>query len=105
MSGGAFDYSQRSIKRIVEVIEERLRIQGKKIPTSPLFADMFSDEELYYEEYPKAVVKRMEEGIYILRLAYIYANNIDLYLCGDNGDDSFLESLRFDLDKLESGTK
>jgi hypothetical protein len=89
MSGGTFGYSQYSIKDIYYTIEYHLEIQGK--------------ETEYGGEYPifePEVLKRLEDGIECLKKAYVYAQRIDRFLAGDDGEESFIERLKSDISKV-----
>lgn len=81
MSGGHFDYDQNRIKYIVERLESYL------------------DKD---NDYSRATVEKMHDGLEALRIAYIYAQRIDWLVSGDDGEDSFLRRLKEDLAKLEA---
>jgi hypothetical protein len=85
MSGGRFEYKQNNINYIADKIEEVvLKNSKKKIDN----------------KYPEEVIEKFKEGIDILRKAAIYAQRIDWLLSGDDGEETFLERLKKDLDKL-----
>lgn len=100
MSGGEFDYAQNSIKNIVGRIEEILEQQGQPIPRK-LSAYHSEFEETEYPTFPKEIEDKMKEGLLLLKKAYIYAQRIDWYLSGDDGDETFLERLEKDLNELK----
>lgn len=79
MSGGHFDYNQNRIQYIADDIEEILESNKYE----------FSDKTL----------KRFEEAVSILRLAYIYAQRIDWLISADDGEDSFHERLEDECSK------
>jgi hypothetical protein len=58
-------------------------------------------EEKYHETYSEEINKRMREGIEVLKKAYIYAHRIDYFLSGDDGEDSFIQRLDEELNKLK----
>ena len=102
MSGGAFGYSQYNIKLIWEQIQQELDKQGKEKQVAPW-------EKEYYDKYPEArfeevyrddVQQIFKDGIEALKKAEIYAQRIDWYLSGDDGEDSLVSRLKSDLDKL-----
>ena len=104
MSGGAFEYKQFHIKQIAEEIQSELDKQGKERSKEELY--MMGD---YYEKYPEErtyhveseeVQERMRHAIKALKIAKIYAQRVDWYLSGDDGEESFLERLDKELDKL-----
>jgi len=105
MSGGAFDYSQYKIRDIHEQIQQELDRQGKEKQKEDL---KYFDKD-YLEKYPEErfehvyredVQKIFKDGIEILKKAEIYAQRINWYLSGDDGEDSLVSRLKNDLEKL-----
>jgi len=103
MSGGAFEYSQYKIRDIHEYIQQELDKQGQEKQVNNIW------EKEYYEKYPEArfeevyredVQQIFKDGIEALKKAEIYAQRIDWYLSGDDGEDSLVSRLKSDLDKL-----
>ena len=103
MSGGAFDYNQYRIRQIWEDIQKELDNQGKEKPKDEL---RYFDRE-YFEKYPEErfeptyredIQQIFKDGIKALKIAEIYAQRIDWYLSGDNGEDSLVSRLKEDLD-------
>jgi len=103
MSGGAFDYSQYKIRDIHEEIQKELDEQGKEKIT-----DGYLDK-YYYIKYPSEkfgyvyredVQTIFKEAIEVLKKAEIYAQRIDWYLSGDDGEDSLISRLKDELSKL-----
>lgn len=105
MSGGHFEYKQYHIKEIADSIEQELKNQGKKKYKDELWNnDEFYEkypEEKFYITYPKEIQKRLKEAVKALRIAEIYAQRVDWFLSGDDGDESFLNNLSKDLGKLK----
>lgn len=104
MSGGAFEYKQYHIREIHETIQSELERMGK--PKSK--ENIWNDNE-YYEKYPEElkwpiesdeVVNAYKTAIELLKKAEIYAQRIDWYISGDDGEESFLRRLKEDLEKL-----
>ena len=102
MSGGAFEYNQYKIRQIWEIIQEELNKQGQEKQVQFL-------EKEYYDKYPEArfekfygddVQQIFKDGIEALKKAEVYAQRIDWFLSGDDGEDSLVSRLKFDLDKL-----
>ena len=102
MSGGKFDYDQYKIRMIWEEIQNELDKQGQEKQVAHW-------EKEYYEKYPEArfeevyredVQQIFKDGIEALKKAEIYAQRIDWYLSGDDGEDSLVSRLKSDLDKL-----
>ena len=110
MSGGRFDYKQWHIGNIADQIEQEVIVSGKPIPKSKW--DYFERQE--YEEthkqpmnyaFPDEVLRRMEEAVYALRKAAIYAQRVDYLLCSDDGEECFEERLKKELAELDSKSK
>jgi hypothetical protein len=82
MSGGHFDYKQYRIEDIATSIEE------------------------YLDEYEHTLaietVNKFKEGIDLLRKAAVYAQRIDWFISGDDGEESFHRRLREDLTLFDS---
>ena len=102
MSGGAFEYNQYRIRQIWEEIQNELDKQGQE-------KEVLFYEKEYYEKYPEArfeevyredVQQIFKDGIEALKKAEIYAQRIDWFLSGDDGEDSLVSRLKSDLDKL-----
>jgi hypothetical protein len=99
MSGGHFDYSQYRIITITESIESELENQGKYCELDKWDLQYYPDGKLH-ETYPEEIQQHFKDAIIVLKKAYIYAQRIDWYLSGDDGDESFLKRLKEELDKL-----
>ena len=105
MSGGRFDYDQFRIKSIAEEIEEYLDDMGKE-----RYDVDFLETRDFYDKYPEAkynrvesdiVQEKMREAIKALEIAYIYAQRVDWYLSGDDGEENFLSRLEKELKEVE----
>ncbi len=104
MSGGHFDYNQYRIDDIADTIQQALDGQGKEKDSSDLwdtyeYYQRHPEEKLNYT-YPEKVQKEFKEAIKLLRKAAIYTQRIDWLLSGDDGEESFLERLKDELNKL-----
>lgn len=108
MSGGEFSHQQHYINYIAESIQEIIDRNGK-----PKTAEELKEEgwqgTYWYEKYPEGlchhkynddVIDRMKRGVLQLKMAYIYAQRIDWLLSGDDGEESFIERLKEDINKL-----
>ena len=94
MSGGFFEYNQYKIYQIAEELEDVILKNGKK----RVRRESWEDE--YNYEYPPEVIAKFKEGLEFLKKAHIYAHRIDWLLSGDDGEETFLERLEYDLSKL-----
>ena len=95
MSGGHFDYSQHFINDIADEIEEEISNNKKK-------GDWISDErweEKGKQQFSDETIKEFKKAVKVLRKAYVYAHRIDWLLSGDDGEETFRERLKEDLEK------
>lgn len=114
MSGGHFDYHQRQIEEIIESLEEYLN--GHELDDEEVESIIHNywsdiDEKEYVRKYhhtkpnnynfDKKTIKEFKKGLEILRKAYVYAQRIDWLLSGDDGEESFHERLKEDLEELK----
>ncbi|MFV8342272.1 hypothetical protein [Flavobacterium sp. XS2P39] len=104
MSGGAFEYKQYNIREIHETIQSELDGMGNPKPKSELWND-----QSYYDQYPEelnwrieseAVVNAYKTAVDLLKKAEVYAQRIDWYISGDDGEESFLRRLKEDLEAI-----
>lgn len=110
MSGGRFDYKQWHIENIADQIEQEVIMSGKPIPRSRWD---YSERQEFLETkrqpmnyaFPDPILRRMEEAVYALRRAAIYAQRTDYLISGDDGEDSFESRLQKELSKLDSKSK
>jgi hypothetical protein len=108
MSGGAFEYTQYNITMIADEIEKEIERNGRAKTREELKSEGWRDDDWYnkypedlnYYKYPDEVIEKFKEGVDILRKAYIYAQRIDWLLSGDDGEETFIERLKQELNKL-----
>ena len=110
MSGGRFDYKQWHIDNIADQIEQEVIMSGKPIPKQKWsYYERQEFEETHKHPmnyaYPDSILRRMEEAVYALRAAAIYAKRADYLLSGDDGEESFEERLSKELSELNSKSK
>ena len=110
MSGGKFSYKQWHIDNIADQIEQEVILSGKPIPKQKWSYYERQEFEETHEHpmnyaYPDSVLRRMEEAVYALRAAAIYAQRVDYLLSGDDGEESFEERLSKELSELNSKSK
>ena len=93
MSGGTFDYKQYEIDRIAEEIDTYVRNNGKEVN------DEYGPSWTY--NLTPETIDEFKEAVKFLRIAFVYAHRIDWLMAGDDGEDTFHERLKHDLEKLE----
>lgn len=109
MSGGRYEYSQYKILEIIDYIKEIINKNGKKKTNDELKEESWRNskwyeqypEDLYHYKYPDEIIEKMKEGVKQLQIAYVYAQRIDWLLSGDDGEETFLTSLKKELDDYE----
>ena len=82
-------------KRIAEFMEGDKLIEVKEIKYQE-----YEDGECY-PEYTEETIQIFKDAVKILRKAAIYANRIDWFLSGDDGEDNLKERLEEELKELE----
>ena len=96
MSGGHFDYKQYDLQYISDEIEQVIR-------------EFERGEKSEWGDYPKwnfknpKTIDEFREGIWLLKMARIYAQRIDWLLSADDGEEDFHERLKWDFEQ-EFGT-
>ncbi len=93
MSGGAFDHHQYYMQDIIDEIDNVLKNKRVHDKDWDTIRNNYSDET--FSEFKK--------GVEYLRKGYVYAQRIDWLLSGDDGEESFHERLKEELDKLKQG--
>ena len=110
MSGGAFNYDQYKIGYIADEIEQYVRKNGKPKTKrelkeenwrSPDWYEQYPEDKFHYK-HPDEIIEAFKKAVDALRIAQIYAHRIDWYMSGDDGEESFIERLKEDLDKLKN---
>ena len=106
MSGGHFDYTQHRIGDIANSIQEEIDRSGKPLIEEEIKDTSYWDSELtHHYEYPQDILDEFKKGIHLLRMAQIYAQRIDWLISGDDGEDSFRDRLKEDLEKFKQQDK
>jgi len=108
MSGGAFDYTQYNISMIADKIEQIIERSGRPKTKEELKDEGWRDPEWYkkypedlnHYKYPDDVIEEFKKGVEVLRKAQIYAQRIDWLISGDDGEETFHERLKEELEKL-----
>ena len=101
MSGGAFDYKQFHIGEIAREIEHVIETEEDKPET--VINGWDGATEVYYHNLKKETLDEFKKGVKLLKQAEVYAQRIDWFLEGDDGEETFHERLKEDLEKLENG--
>ena len=97
MSGGRFNYKQYDLQYIADEIEQVIQ-------------EFERGDKSEYGDYPKwnfenpQTIAEFRYAIKMLNIGRIYAQRIDWLLSGDDGEDSFHERLKHELETFE-GTK
>ena len=110
MSGGYFDYKQHTfeyevVDRLKEIIQE-FKDAKASIPKQDskedngLFSSSYSETD-FYKDLSDETLKEFENGLRYCQLAVIYAQRIDYLLSGDDGEETFHERLKKEIEKLE----
>ncbi len=100
MSGGFFDYKQYQVNDLIEEMDmaiQRLDNKDSRDPESGesnYLGTYFNDKELIKKEMLKAKE--------YLTKAYIYTRRIDFLLSDDDGEESFHERLKEELEGISS---
>ena len=109
MSGGTFNYKQYHISEIADSIEGELNRQGRLKPKSDLWMqpEYYKEypEERYYYTHPKEIQEELKNAVSVLRVAAVYAQRVDWYLAGDDGEESFSKRLKEELQKIKTKQK
>lgn len=92
MSGGHFNYEQYKISQIADDIDQLVRDNNNQE------RDEWGDTK--GSNFSAETIDEFKKGIEILKQAYVYAQRIDWLISGDDGEDTFHEQLKDDLDKL-----
>lgn len=104
MSGGFYNYKQFQLRELWQEMQDQLDRQGKEKTTEELY---LSKE--YYDEYPEdklhpkfseGIQEVLKEAIKYLKVAEVYTQRLDWFFSGDDGEQTFLERLEKDLQKL-----
>ena len=90
MSGGHFDYQQHRIQDISESIDQLIRYNNDQS------LDEFGDPNGH--NFSPEIIDEFQKACFYLKRAYIYAHQIDLLICGDTGEETFVKRLKAQLE-------
>ena len=79
MSGGTFDHEDWIIGKIADQLRDEIESAENE------------------ERYSPAVMAAMRDGLRYIRKAHAYIHRIDWLLAGDDGEETFLKRLEYDL--------
>ena len=92
MSGGHFDYGQDTIKEIADEIQTVINENSETTPAE--FGNPLG------RQYSPMVIAKLYGAVAALRIAYVYAQRVDWFLSGDDGEESFLKHLEEELKEV-----
>lgn len=108
MSGGHWDYKQYQLTEVIEDLKYIIEKSGKPKTKEEIKAEVWHDEnwfekypeDKFHYKYPDEVIEEFKNAIDIISRAQVYIHRIDWLLCGDDGDESFIERLNKELKKI-----
>lgn len=59
-------------------------------------------EDKFYYKYPDDIIAEFKNAIHYLKIAEIYTQRIDWLVSGDDGEDSFRDRLKEDLEEYKN---
>lgn len=89
MSGGHFDYIQSKFDDPIDEIQRIIDIEEKVDKTGFTYG------------FSKNTLKEFKKCRELLQKAQVYLQRIDWLVCSDDGEETFHERLKQDLDKLK----
>jgi hypothetical protein len=92
MSGGHFDYGQYQISTIAETVESLILKNDSN--------EVGDYGETIGRHYTPETIEEFKKAVALLKVAYTYAQRIDWLVSGDDGEDTFHQRLKNDLEKL-----
>ena len=98
MSGEVFGGKMYVFEEIREQIEQII----EQVSTKPNLVDILSDDFSYYNyvEDKETFITTCEAALYFLEMGQSITNRINMFLSGDDGEESFQKRLHEDLEKL-----
>jgi len=108
MSGGHWEYLQYRFTDVIDDIKKEIEKSGKPKTKEELKEEFYRDsdwyekypEDKFHYKYPDEVIEEFKKAVDIIAKAQVYMHRIDWLLSCDDGDESFIERLKEDLDKL-----
>ena len=108
MSGGRWEYVQYRFTDVIDDLKSLIEKNGKEKTKHEMKDEGWSDpfwydkypEDRYHYRYPDEVIDEFKKAIDIMSRAQVYMHRVDWLLCGDDGEESFINRLKEELDKL-----
>ena len=108
MSGGKWEYVQYRFTDVIDDLKSLIEKNGKEKTEREMKDEGWSDpfwydkypEDRYHYRYPDEVIDEFKKAVDIMSRAQVYMHRVDWLLCGDDGDESFINRLKDELDKL-----
>lgn len=110
MSGGRFDYLQYRLSEVIDHIDQEIRKSGRPKTDLELKEEASWRGASWYENYPEDlnhgvyredVLQEFKKGAEAIAKAQVYMQRIDWLLSGDDGEETFLERLEKDLERIK----
>lgn len=100
MSGGYFEYKQYTIDELASRIERILpgENQPRDADTDDYYGDSWT-KSMVAESSPETI-QELRNAVRILKQAAVYAQRVDWFLSGDDGEESFRRRLKEDLNHI-----
>ena len=92
MSGGHFDYNQYKIGWIADEIEMFIKNNDVEDVDTGIFIGL---------RYSPETLDEFKNAVHALKVAQVYAQRVDWLISGDDGEESFHERLREDLERIK----
>lgn len=109
MSGGHWGYIQQRLADVADDIDELIEKNGKpktkeELDESCYGADWYEKypEDLNHCKYEDEVLEQFKKAGDAIRIAQVYIQRVDWLLSGDDGEETFLERIDKDLNKLKN---
>ena len=89
MSGGTFDYIQFRLTEVVERIKDLIKHNDEMV------------EGFVPYHFEQKTLDEFETAIYKIKEAQVYMQRIDWLCAGDDGEETFHERLKEELDEIQ----
>lgn len=100
-------YSNNANYKVLEQDKEKLLVEdvfsGELYEVKYYTYEEYADGK-YYPDYTEETIDEFRKGVEILKKARIYAQRIDWFLSGDDGEESFHRRLKEELKQLNNNS-